>query len=131
MNSKGFTIIELLVTIVVIGLVVTSASIGITHISKYKQERIFNDFKNELESNACLLVDLVKYNDELITADSKTLVECRGFKECYISTRFLVQEGFLKESLANPKTKETLANHQYIIKVTWNDGLKECNLIYE
>ncbi len=131
MKSKGFTIIELLVTIAIIGIVATSASIGINHFIKYKEEKAMEQFKNELESNACLLVDLTKYNTEIITIDHKSLLECRGQNLCLISTDTLYKEGLIKENLYNPKNNEKVIEHGYIIKVTWTDGLKECQLQYE
>jgi prepilin-type N-terminal cleavage/methylation domain-containing protein len=128
MNSKGFTIIELLVTLFIMGLIIASASVGVNHLIDfyhYREEKTFND---AVSSAACVLVDLSKYENKIITVDNQSLLDCRANNVCVVSTDYLVTEGLLDSSLIDPKTKKSLEEVSYNVKITWTDGLKECVL---
>ena len=128
MNSKGFTLIELLVVIVIIGVVGTTATVGAQRILEIKMEKEYTNFKSVIENAACVMVDLSKFKNEVITVDGKTLDECKSDSRCLIGTDILVQEGLANRYFENPKTKESIENHNYYVEVRWIDGLKQCKI---
>ncbi len=56
-NKKGFTLVELIVTITILGVVTLIALPGITAIQKNLNNRKYELFKNSIESTAKLYVD--------------------------------------------------------------------------
>lgn len=120
MKNKGFTTIELLVVILIIGVVFSAASVGVFHILNIKKEKEDKLYKEKLEAAACLLVDLSEYKESHITIEGKTLEECREEKLCNIRVSYLVNNGLLSKKDEYDETQ--------IVSVTWADGLKECHV---
>lgn len=88
-NNKGFTLVELLATIAIMGLIATMTTVNIAKIFKDKN-RIAQDTKNSIiESTACVFIEL-KENENLKK-------ECKE-KGCLISTDTLIKKGLLQES---------------------------------
>ena len=126
MNKKGFTILELLTIIIIIGIVGSAASIGINKIIINKRETEYQSFINEIKNVTCNMASLTTYENEIVTIDNLSLSECKNNSLCKISTDFLIEHGLISEQLKNPKDQTTLKNKHLIIDVKWEDGLKNC-----
>ena len=95
MNNKGFTLIEILACITIIGLIATIASTNITKIFTKKEETTNNVKENILTTAACLYIELDK---------NKDLKETCLKNGCDITTNDLLKAGLLeKEDVSNLK----------------------------
>ena len=99
MNKKGFTLVELLAVIVIIGLIVTLSATAIIRSYKSGKEKI-------------------KYEaaEEIVTA-SESYFASRGGKE--VSVKDLICIGYIDQNLTNPRNNKTV----------WNDGEKHATII--
>ncbi len=110
MNKKGFTLVELLCTITIMGFIATMVSVNIVNIFEEK-EKASEISKNSIISEAaCLYVDL----DE-----NKSLKENCKASSCNITTEQLIKRGLLKES-----DVEKLE----VINITYQNNEKICQI---
>ena len=116
MNKNGFTIIELLIVIVIIGITGSAASIGVVKLIEMQKEKDYSRYKYELESMVCTIVDLNNYQDKELTVDNKTIETCKKDNDCLINVDLLKEQGII--------TIEANNN----VKVTWIDGEKKCEI---
>ncbi len=94
MDKKGFTLIETLATITIIGLITTVASFSIIKILDNKKELEQKTTKEIIEASACTYIELSK---------NKALKEQCLQYGCDLSTNTLIREGLLKEEdVSNP-----------------------------
>ena len=123
MNKRGFTIIELLLVLLIIGIVFVSASIGINHIVAIKEEKESALFVNQLERAACVLIDLDEYQLEKRLSNGDIVANCRRNGLCIVSSKDLIDAGLINKSIIEDSKK---GKTEYLIKVSWEDGLKQC-----
>ncbi len=88
MNKNGFTLVELLSTIAIMGLIATIASVNIVKIFDNKEKETDNTKNKIITTAACLYIEL----DKNSTLKEKCLTE-----GCSISTTTLIHEGLLYE----------------------------------
>ena len=119
--KKGFTMIELIITIVLItilGLVIVM-NMG-SNLSK-NQEKQYEEFKHTLENAACVYIDLN------VAKNLKNT--CKTNKTCQVSVSNLLSNGLIEEQdLKDPTTNEKIAESTSI-KITYNNGKKECKYV--
>jgi len=126
-KNKGFTLIELIATIVVLGIVASIGSYAISEIIKSSKEKNYDLLVENIESAAEMLYQDCKY-----ITDS-TSVECSfngsGSNEYLeVKLKALLTSGFLSSnktkeqtgSLYNPKTNEEISD--CIIKIQKENG---------
>ena len=95
MNKKGFTLVELLSVIVLIGLLLGIGVPGVMRISKKMKERSFNTKKEQIEQAATLWG---QDNRTRLSKSTCTVLEDSGEKDypCYkISIKELIEEDYL------------------------------------
>ena len=105
MNKKGFTLVELLAVIMLLGIVMSIATLSITSISKKIKDRQFE----------------LKKQDIIIAA--KKYAESTGIKKVYVDT--LIKEGYYtadnsKLEVINPLNRSQTLNC-YLIDFTSDD----------
>ena len=110
--KKGFTLMELLITIALLGIIGTVIVSNMGRTMETEQRKQIELFKNRLEKSACVYADV---NDGMVRG--------RG----YVLASELITQGLIKEEeLYNPETQTRIATDKQI-KVTFNtDGTKEC-----
>ncbi len=128
MNRKGFTLIELLLVIALIGIISTTASIGIKKIIDIKNNREYKEYENQLKSASSIIVELTKYEKVPLTIDNQNSKECKKNNKCSISSDVLIKEALIDENLQNPLTKNKLKDEKKYITITWIDGEKKIEL---
>ena len=114
MNNKGFTLVELLATIVIIGLlagIATYSVIGTINNSKKAGEKIFTkEIKNAIESYlATNGYGLVKKGTYIVEHNNKTetITQLGITSGKDITIKDIIDEGFLEsDKLINPANKE-------------------------
>lgn len=110
MKKNGFTLVELLAVIVIIGLL---SSITLTRVNKFSNERKQQDYNNMVklvEKNTSMLVSsdddiYKKVTDKLIVINSK----------CSISYQTLIDKDLVDEREKNPITDDYINHNSYVI----------------
>ena len=111
-NRKGFTIIELLVTIALIASVSVAIGVNVIKMQERQKEKEIQDFKEKLERTACTYADVMG-----IDAES-------GIDS--ISTCNLIKDGYLKK-INIPGTDYKLGDQRNLnISISWNNNEKIC-----
>lgn len=120
MKKNGFTLVELLAVIVIVGLL---SSITLTRVNKFSNERKQQDYNNMVklvEKNTSMLVSsdddiYKKVTDKLININSK----------CSISYQTLIDKDLVDEREKNPITDDYINHNSYIIvSIDDNEELK-------
>lgn len=114
MNKKGFTLIEILATVTIIGIISTIVSINIFKIIETKNIENTKDKEKIITEAACLYIELNE-NKHLKN-------QCLTSSGCEISTNTLIAKGLLDE---------TEIDEQQIIKITKTDNEKKCQILKE
>ncbi len=110
--KKGFTLMELLITIALLSIIGTVIVSNMTRTLETEQEKQITLFKNRLEKAACVYADITDPDDRPVVM---------------VKVSDLLSKGLIKEEeLYNPETQENIATTKEIT-VTYNsDGTKTC-----
>lgn len=113
MNRKGFTLIEMIITIALVAIISVVISININSLNKNTKVNECNNYFSNLENSACVAVET-----------DKSFVNCMKHNYCEVSFNYLYENGYVKELNTNcsksPRAK---------VLVTWNDdGEKKCEV---
>ncbi len=101
MNNKGFTLIEVLCTITIMGIIATIACLNFVNIFDNK-EKITNTSKESIITTAaCTYIELEENKDL-----KNTCLE-RG---CKISSNTLISEGLIDSNITNKEVFITIKN---------------------
>ena len=119
MNNKGFTLIEVLVTLVIFSLITLIVSNLINSTLALSKEESYNLFKN----------NIIKASYNYLNECSANLIECEyNNKENYIfSLNELVKNGYIKDSKSPTDNKDL--SECLKIKVTHDNGVRIVDLI--
>ena len=104
MNKKGYTIIELIITISLIAIIGVAVSINLNHLSKKDSYAINEEYISEIKSAA-----------NYYATNNKTLYQT---KEITITVKDLIDEGLLNTSIYNGSN----IKEDDIIKITLDDN---------
>lgn len=120
MNKKGFTMIELMATITLLGILTVIAVVSYTKYVDRTRENVYKDYEKALEVAATnYFLDhtglLPEKNDQVGTK---------------VSAKTLIDEGYL-ESMKNPKNKnETCDDNSFVVVKRKSDVGFNMNLVY-
>lgn len=107
MKNKGFTLIELIITITLVAIISLSVGVSVSGMLSRQKEKDAEELKKTIEEAACVYSEI-----EDSTATS-------------VSLKTLIESGLLDKDLNNPITKEDL-NENSTVSITWNDYEKTC-----
>lgn len=109
MDNKGFTLVELIVTLVLMTLVGLVIAANMTGMFSKEEDNSINSFKKKLEDAACVLVESNDY---------------RGQDK--ISVSELIENGLVDKDMKDPRTGEKV-NKDSSVSVSYNsDNVKSC-----
>ena len=114
MKKNGFTLIEMLATIVLIALVGVVATVTLTNVLKDTEEEKCARFKESVEKAAC------------VAASTDETLNCKT--GCNINFGYLLNNGYITED-TNPCTKSAISNSS-IVSVTIQSSEKKCTYNY-
>lgn len=136
MNDKGFTLVELIVTIGIIamlGLVIGTNMVGIF---SREEDRAYNDFVKEIEEAGCMIANLYRSESgsklEQRPVDEKEYYGgCRIGHTCYIDVQDMIDRGYIDENLKDPNTGELVKsnNEKYRVLMKWVNNERICSMV--
>ena len=104
-SRKGFTLVELLVTIILLGVVAAVVIYNMTSVNNTSKETEYERFVSAVKSAAAVYADL---NPDAF----KTLYESKAF--IYFTTGDLITRGLLDEEIENPYTEKRIGTDELI-----------------
>ena len=107
MKDKGFTLIELIVTITLLAIISVTIGVSVSNILYNQKEKDAKTLKNKIENAACVYVETIDENISEVTL------------------KLLITEGLLDEDLTDPLTKESLDINSKV-KIDIVDNEKIC-----
>lgn len=112
MKNKGFTLIELIVTIALMAALSVVVGLSITGMINNQDEKKLEHYKRRLENAACVYVE------------TSGLTGNRN-----ISIDDLIKKGLINKDLINPATGKTAEEEKSnTVSVTWVNNQKECKV---
>lgn len=118
MKENGFSLIELLAVILILGVVSSIGVIKSIEMSNDEKKKEFDNLKKIIEENAKLLVN--ENNDLYKGIVSKTTTENSDI--CKFSYNELVKNNLMDEGTINPLTNKNISEEDYYIIVSNKDG---------
>jgi len=116
--KRGFTLVELIITIGLLGIIGLVIVSNMTGTLTEQQDKQYELFKKTLEDAACVYYDLH------YTSSQKR--DCREGHCTPVRMSRLLEAGLIDETdLENPKTKTKIANTKTVL-ITITDGIKTC-----
>ena len=121
--KKGFTLIELIITIGFIAIVGTIVVANMGNTLYEQQSGFFDLFKSVIENAACTYIELKAFQ-ETYGVDRKSV--CKTAVGCKVIVDDLLNAGLLEEKdLKNPKTQDYISVKTEI-KISYPSGVKTC-----
>ena len=116
--KKGFTLIEIIITIGLIAIIGTVIVSNLSVSYTKQQEKQYENFKDTLEKAACTFIDL-NMNANL----KKT---CQSNGNCTVTVQNLLKEGLIEdEDLTNPKTQSRISSTA-LVQIYYENGITTC-----
>lgn len=107
-NNKGFTLVELVIVVGLLGLFGVSIGMSLNSLLKGTKDNEYENYVSRIESSANLFIS---ENSELL----EELYTDKGY--IIITTQDLIEEGLLDENIINPETNEPV-DYDDIIKIS-------------
>lgn len=115
MKNRGFTLIELLGILVILSIISIISFVSISNITKNKQEKEYQRFL-----------------ENIYVATESYLVDNPNTEETYdVSIKTLIDYGYIKENVKNPKTKEYIKEDDYVTVTCNKDAENNTDCNYE
>lgn len=111
MKNRGFTLIELIITITLIAVISLSIGVSVSGMLSRQREKEAEELKKTIEEAACVYSEV---EDTSVTN---------------VTLKTLIESGLLDRNLNNPITKEDL-NELSSVSITWNNNEKTCTYIF-
>ena len=122
MKNKGFTLIELIVTIAIMALIGVVISTNMLGLFSNEEDKKYEEFLSQIEEAACIYV-------ETAWSDS-TRTNCRSTNNCTVTINQLILKGYISDDLKDPSTGLMVTNNpdEYKVTVSWINNVKTCSI---
>lgn len=119
MKKKGFTLVELIVTIGIMALIGVVISTNMLGLFDKQADKDYEEFVNRMEEAACMYLE----------TDSTKKNSCRNSSGCFITSAELIKKGYIDENQKDPNTQELIKNNSdYDVKVCFKNNVKKCEM---
>ena len=110
MKDKGFTLIELIVTITLIVIISVTVGVSITGMLDRQEEKDTEDYVNQIQDAACVYAEI----NDIRSNDTVSIGE-------------LIAAGLLDSSLKIPSNDNPITPYNNDrVSITWDNGEKTC-----
>lgn len=110
MKNKGFTLVELIITIALIAVISVTIGVSMTGMFSRQEEKDAEAYVVTIENAACMYVEI------------------SGTTDIEVTIAELLDNGFLNAELQNPITNKSISDYRdNIVEINWNNGEKTCN----
>lgn len=113
-NQRGFTLIELILTIGVMAMIGIVIATNMTGLFSKNEEENYDKFIKSIEDSACIYVE--------VAMDKNA---CKSSGACSITIGQLIERGYVDENKVNPRTGEAIDLND-TVSVSWPSGVKTC-----
>ena len=115
-DNKGFTLVELLVTIALIGTISVIVGVSVNNLLTNQRHRQYDDFVNEMERAGCVYAE-----------DEARMLEVVDNK---ITNANLIKYGLIKKTMDNPITKlKAMDDDESYVEVTIVNNERICKFV--
>lgn len=121
MNRKGFTLIELIVTIALLAVVSIISFVSITGIINDSKEKNCNNLVKSIKSATKDYISDNRYNDVFVSNVTDDTY--------YMSAKILTDENYLSSPITNPFDNKTDISNYIKIKVEYNSDYTPKNIL--
>ncbi len=122
MNNKGFTLIEIIIVIALLGTLSVVIGVNMTKSLDSQNEKTKKEYRQRLENAACIYVDHKNIDISSCTISSTS-------NNCKVSISSLISEGLIDKTISNPysETKGKVESDTNIIRVYMDSNkVKNC-----
>lgn len=117
-NDNGFTLVELLVTVALLGALSLIVGLGVSNMLRHQKEKQFDDYTEQLEKAGCVYAE-----HNTLTAS----VCGSNAASCQIKFSALVTAGLIEKDLTNPSTqKRVIEDNTSYIQINWSNNERTC-----
>lgn len=110
MKNKGFTLVELIITITLIAIISVTIGVSMTGMLGRQEEKEAEEYTSAIEEAACIYAEL---NDKTTTTT--------------VTIKELIEAGLLSQELVNPVSNSPITTYNdNIVYINWNNGEKTC-----
>lgn len=118
--KNGFTLVELIVTILIMALIGIVISTNMVGLFSNEEDKEYENFVTKIEEAACMYVETA--------SEDGFKSNCRK-NGCTITTNQLIKKGYISDDLKDPSNDTLVAgNDKYSVKVTWVNNVKTCKM---
>ncbi len=111
MNKKGFTLIEVIVSLALLSLIGVAVGISLNKIFKNQEVKNYDEYVEKVKSSALLYAN----NTVEIINDLNS-----NYSYKIVTIKELVDKGYINKNLTNPKTKEKI-NQEDSVRIYYNE----------
>lgn len=115
MNKKGFTLMEVLAVLVILGVILGMVVVNSVYFANKRKQKDYDNIVSLIEKNADVLVNT---DNEVYNAVNNKLTQAND--ECKIEYERLEDARLMDKGTINPKTGKTINKESYI-KVILNE----------
>ena len=111
MNKKGFTLVEVIVSLALLSLIGVAVGISLNKIFKDQEVKNYDEYVEKIKSSALLYAN----NTVDIINDLNS-----NYSYKVVTIKELVDKGYINKNLTNPKTKEKI-NQEDSVRIYYNE----------
>ncbi len=111
MNKKGFTLVEVIVSLALLSLIGVAVGISLNKIFKNQEIKSYNEYVEKVKSSAILYAN----NTVDIINDLNS-----NYSYKVVTIKELVDKGYINKNLTNPETKEKI-NQDDSVRIYYNE----------
>lgn len=137
LSHKGFTLVELLAVIAIMGMLAVIMVPTISKVIEQNTENSFKNLENSIKSSARAYISDNRYDISLGDSCSGSnasrnieKINDESISDSEITVEMLINKGYLKSNsgeIINPETKKSINKNSSYVKVTYNCSKKDYN----